>query len=100
MRIARAAAVCLALLPAGVARGSAGGHPTPPSGQPPGAAVDACTLLSDAEIRAIQGQPIAERVHREQARKFFRVAQCVYPTPDIVNSVSLALTLPLTARAE
>ena len=54
-----------------------------------------CRLLSDAEIRAIQGQAPAQKVPSEQPAGSFRFTQCFYRTPEYANSVSVAVGIPL-----
>ena len=63
------------------------------AGSPP----DPCSLLSDEDVRALQGHPVLQRVPSAQPPRRFRVAQCVYRTPEITHSVSVAVTSPLTA---
>jgi len=60
---------------------------------------DACALLSDAEVREVQGETVIERKHAAQGSRSFRVVQCFYRTPTLVRSVSLALTVPLPGDA-
>jgi hypothetical protein len=56
---------------------------------------DPCGLVSDAEIRAIQGQAPAQKIPSEQPASSFRFTQCFYRTPEFTNSVSVALGIPL-----
>jgi len=56
---------------------------------------DPCRLLSDAEIRAIQGQAPAQKVPSEQPAGSFRFTQCFYRTPEYATSVSVAVGVPL-----
>lgn len=62
------------------------------------AGTDACDLLTDTDIRAVQGQAVAERAGSEQATASFRISQCYYRTTEVVRSVSLALTRPLAGN--
>lgn len=62
------------------------------AGSPP----DPCLLLSDEDVRGIQGHPVVERVPSAQPARRFQVAQCVYRTPEITHSVSVAVTSPLS----
>jgi hypothetical protein len=56
---------------------------------------DPCRLLSDAEVRAVQGHAPTEKVPSEQPTRSFRFTQCFYRTPEITSSVSVALGVPL-----
>jgi hypothetical protein len=56
---------------------------------------DPCRLLSDAEVRAVQGHAPAQKVPSEQPTRSFRFTQCFYRTPEFTSSVSLALGVPL-----
>jgi hypothetical protein len=55
---------------------------------------DPCQLLSDAEVRAVQGHAPAQKIPSEQPGSF-RFTQCFYRTPELTNSVSVALGIPL-----
>lgn len=55
---------------------------------------DPCAMLSDEEVRAVQGQRPAEKVRSEQQSGLFRLVQCFYRTPDSTSSVSVALAVP------
>ncbi len=56
---------------------------------------DPCRLLSDAEVRAVQGNAPAQKIPSEQPTGSFRFTQCFYRTPELTNSVSVALGIPL-----
>ena len=56
---------------------------------------DPCQLLSDAEVRAVQGHTPAQKIPSEQPSGAFRFTQCFYQTPEYASSVSVALGLPL-----
>ena len=58
---------------------------------------DPCRLLSDAEVLAVQGHAPAQKVPSEQPIQSFRFTQCFYRTPEITNSVSVALGIPLAS---
>ena len=63
---------------------------------------DPCRLLSDAEVRAVQGHAPAQKIPSEQPAASFRFTQCFYQTPEYTNSVSVAVGIPLatdSARA-
>jgi len=57
---------------------------------------DPCRLLTDAELRAVQGHAAAEKIPSEQPAGSFRFTQCFYRTPELSSSVSVALGIPLT----
>jgi hypothetical protein len=61
---------------------------------------DPCRLLSDAEVRAVQGQAPAEKVGSEQPAESFRFTQCFYRTPEVTSSVSVALAVPLATDSK
>lgn len=56
---------------------------------------DPCGLLSDTEVRAIQGHAPVQKIPSEQPSSSFRFTQCFYRTPEFTNSVSVALGIPL-----
>jgi hypothetical protein len=56
---------------------------------------DPCRLLSDAEVRAVQGHAPAQKLPSEQPAGSFRFTQCFYRTPEYTNSVSVAVGIPL-----
>lgn len=62
-------------------------------------AIDPCALLSDDQVRAVQGQAPSARVASEQPAAGFRLRQCFLRTPDFARSVSVALGEPLTTDA-
>ncbi len=57
---------------------------------------DPCRLLTDAEVRAVQGHEPAQKISSEQPAGSFRFTQCFYRTPELSSSVSVALGIPLT----
>jgi hypothetical protein len=57
---------------------------------------DPCRLLTDAEVRAVQGRAPTEKIPSDQPAGSFRFTQCFYRTPELSSSVSVALGLPLT----
>ena len=54
--------------------------------------IDACTLITGAEVQAIQGSPIKDTKGSEQSDGSFRIAQCFYNAETFNKSVSLSLT--------
>lgn len=57
---------------------------------------DPCRLLTDAEVRTVQGQGPSQKIPSEQPAGSFRFTQCLYRTPEFSSSVSVALGVPLT----
>ena len=57
---------------------------------------DPCRLLSDAEVRMVQGQAPAQKIPSEQPAGSFRFTQCFYRTQELSSSVSVAVGVPLT----
>jgi hypothetical protein len=53
--------------------------------------LDACGLLTNQEIEAIQGSPIKETKSSARADGGFRVSQCFYTATEFSKSVSLAV---------
>jgi hypothetical protein len=58
---------------------------------------DPCRLLTDAEVRAVQGHGPTQKIQSEQPAGSFRFTQCFYRTAELSSSVSVALGIPLTA---
>lgn len=56
---------------------------------------DPCRLLTDAEVRAVQGNAPTEKIPSEQPAGSFRFTQCYFRTPELSSSVSVALGIPL-----
>jgi hypothetical protein len=54
--------------------------------------IDACELITSAEVQAIQGSPIKDVKASEQSDGSFRIAQCFYNAETFNKSVSLAVT--------
>lgn len=54
--------------------------------------INACELITNAEVQAIQGSPIKEVKPSEQSDGNFRIAQCFYTAETFNKSVSLAVT--------
>jgi hypothetical protein len=53
---------------------------------------DACSLITNAEVQAVEGSPVKETKPSEQSDGKFRFSQCFYTTEVFNKSVSLALT--------
>jgi hypothetical protein len=63
--------------------------------------IDACGLITNEEVQAIQGSPIKDVKASEQSDGTFRIAQCFYNAETFNKSVSLAVTQsdPASAKA-
>lgn len=55
--------------------------------------LDACLLLTSAEIQAVQGEPLKETNLSERTSGDFVTTQCYYALPTSANSIILSLTL-------
>lgn len=55
------------------------------------AQIDACRLITNQEIEAIQGSPIKETKSSTRSDAAFRVSQCFYTATEFSKSVSLAV---------
>jgi hypothetical protein len=53
---------------------------------------DACTLITNQEIEAIEGSPVKETKPSGRSENGLRFAQCFYTTAEFNRSVSLAVT--------
>src|SRR5207245_4068257 len=56
------------------------------------AKIDACGLITNEEVQAIQGSPIKDVKGSDQSDGSFRIAQCFYNAETFTKSVSLAVT--------
>ena len=65
-----------------------------------GQKIDACALITNEEVKAIQGSPIKDVKSSEQSDGTFRIAQCFYNAETFNKSVSLALTQSDPASAQ
>jgi hypothetical protein len=54
--------------------------------------IDACSLITSAEVQSIQDSPIKDAKGSESSDGSFRIAQCFYTAETFNKSVSLALT--------
>lgn len=54
--------------------------------------IDACGLITNEEVQAIQGSPIKDVKGSEQSDGSFRIGQCFYTAETFSKSVSLAIT--------
>ena len=57
---------------------------------------DPCRLLTDAEVRAVQGHAPTQKIPSEQPAGSFQFTQCFYRTQELSSSVSVALGIPLS----
>ena len=56
--------------------------------------MDACTLLTGAEIQEVEGSPFQETKSSANSNGGLRVSQCFYSVAEFAKSVSLAMTQP------
>jgi hypothetical protein len=61
---------------------------------------DPCRLLTDAEVRVVQGHAPAQKIPSEQRAGSFQFTQCLYRTPEFSSSVSVALGIPLATDSK
>jgi len=57
-------------------------------------ALDACTLLTSAEIEALQGEPLQESKSTAPGDKSLAVSQCFFQLPTLTKSISLQVVRP------
>jgi len=57
----------------------------------PAGKIDSCTLLSPAEIQAIQSEPLKETKSSARAEGGFEVSQCFFTLATFTNSISLVV---------
>jgi hypothetical protein len=55
---------------------------------------DPCRLLTDEEVRVVQGHAPSQKTPSEQPAGSFQFTQCFYRTPEFTNSVSVAVGAP------
>jgi hypothetical protein len=76
---------------------AAGEQPQPASGENPAQGkpkLDACTLLTKAEIESVQGEAVKETKTDGRNDGGLSVSQCFYAVANFSKSVSLAVTQP------
>ena len=56
------------------------------------AKLDACTLITSAEIQEVQGEAVKETKSNERAAGAFNISQCFYTLPTFNKSISLEVT--------
>jgi hypothetical protein len=61
--------------------------------------IDACSLITKEEVKAIQGSPVTDMKGNVQSDGKFRYAQCFYTSDPFNKSVSLAVTQADSASA-
>ncbi len=54
--------------------------------------IDACALLTSAEIKAVQGEELKETKLAGQTTSGFAISQCFFTLPTFSNSISLMVT--------
>jgi hypothetical protein len=60
-------------------------------------ALDACSLLTSADITAVLGEPLQELKPSAQAAGNMYMSQCLFITRDVTKSASLAVATPASA---
>jgi len=81
----------------------AASSPTSSPGSLPATApgkVDACTLLTSDDIKAVQGEPLKTTKPSQQAGHEFVIDICYYELPTPSNSISLSLAQPNPAKKD
>jgi hypothetical protein len=68
-----------------------------PSAAPVRSKIDACSLLSSDDLKAVQGEAFKDAQRSDRLDGDFIVAQCYYAMPTLANSIVLNVT---TAREE
>jgi hypothetical protein len=59
--------------------------------------IDPCSLLTNNEIKVVQGHVPAQNVPSEQPSGSFQFTQCFYRTTEFTSSVSVAVGIPLAS---
>jgi len=55
---------------------------------------DACSLISDVDIQAVQGEAVIEKTASENAGRGIVTSQCFYRLPTFSRSINLEVTRP------
>lgn len=61
---------------------------------------DPCRLLSDSEVRLVQGHAPAQKTPSAPPGGSFQFTQCFYRTPEFTSSVSVAVGVPLATDSK
>lgn len=61
---------------------------------------DPCSLLTNIEIKAVQGHAPVQNVPSEQPAGSFQFTQCFYRTAEFTSSVSVAVGIPLATDSK
>lgn len=96
--------LCVLLLgyaPFAASRATSSSQKTNHSGAPAAKTpiVDACMLLTSAELQATVGEPLAEARPSTQPAGRIQTSACLFRTPTFAKSVSLTLALPASATS-
>src|ERR1700730_2942929 len=96
--------LCVLLLgyaPFSASRATSSSQKTKNSGAPAAKtrAVDACMLLTSAELQAAVGEPLAEARPSTQPAGRIQTSDCLFRTPAFAKSVSLTVALPGSATS-
>ena len=62
--------------------------------EPARAKIDVCSLLTSAEIEAVQGEPVTQATPKPQPGGGMLLSQCLFHTKTFAKSVTLSLALP------
>jgi hypothetical protein len=84
--------LCL-LLTSALGRAQAPKHASQP-GAAKQSRIDPCSLLTSAEIAAVQGEPVEQTKPSDQPGTGLRMLQCLFRTTTPTRSVSLAIAAP------
>jgi hypothetical protein len=89
--------LCLQLLTCTLARAQGPEHRALQAGDPAKQSrIDPCSLLTSAEIAAVQGEPVQQTKPSNQPGTGLMMLQCLFRTATPTKSVSLAVAAPST----
>jgi len=87
--------LCALLLASALARAEGPGHPASPAGDSAKQSrIDPCSLLTSAEVAAVQGEPVQQTKPSNQPGTGLLMLQCLFHTTTPTKSVSLAVAAP------
>jgi hypothetical protein len=75
-----------------ISAATANATPSPASAAVVKPKIEACTVLTSDEIKAVQGEAVKETTLSNRAAGDLIVSQCYYALPTLSNSISLTLT--------
>src|SRR5215471_20831279 len=98
-RIMTSAFVLFALTLNGIAASAGPPSKTKAAKSVPGKAkVDSCSLLTSADVEAVQGEPVKETKPSQQPGSGLLLNQCLFLTPTPSKSITLTLATPDPAK--